>query len=213
MKDQGKGARIFGGAGSAFLTRPRGLWEIDLRFAVAIRLNQLDTHSVLKCRRLRAHDKCRFLGCSRSKTLEHVLNHCVGAMDAVRTRHDEAVKVIERKVAASAGAHADRVELWVNQTVPSLPGPALRPDLQVYNHSKLTGGNLVVCTEHLGLLKCDAKLMDRHLSADYITSSRRIWNMHCSMHRARQRPGHSRPASRGSQLTETGGTPSHNSLR
>ncbi|CAI5725921.1 unnamed protein product [Peronospora destructor] len=178
-------------------------------------------------------------------------------MDAVRTRHDEAFKVIERKVAASPGTHADRVELRVNQTVPSLPGPALRPDLQVYNHSKRTvsvvdlavafeeqatddprtsslawiaelkrtkydyvkrhldrqgwtvhlsalvygslgavaDGNLAVYTKHLGLL------------------NRRIWNMHCSMHRARQRPGHSRPASRDNQMTETGGTPSHNGLR
>jgi hypothetical protein len=83
MKDQGKTARTHGGAGSGFLTRSRGLWETDYRFAVAGRLNQLDTHSVLKRRRLRAHDQCRHPGCSRSKTLAHVLNHCAGTMDAV----------------------------------------------------------------------------------------------------------------------------------
>ncbi|OWZ01679.1 hypothetical protein PHMEG_00026887, partial [Phytophthora megakarya] len=44
MRDQGKTARAHGGTGSAFLTRPRGLWESDYRFAVAARLNQLDTH-------------------------------------------------------------------------------------------------------------------------------------------------------------------------
>ena len=117
MKDQGKGARVFGDAGSAFLTRPRGLWESDYRFAVAGRLNQLDTHSVLKRRRLRAHDKCRHPGCSRSETLAHVLNHCASTMDAVRTRHDDALKTIERKIAASTSAEGDRVELRVNQTV------------------------------------------------------------------------------------------------
>ncbi|CAI5719506.1 unnamed protein product [Peronospora farinosa] len=148
-------------------------------------------------------------------------------MDVVRTRHDDALKLIERQVTASAGDNKDRVELRVNQTVPSLPGPALRPDLQVYNHTKRTvsvvdlaiafeeqtgddpdtssltriaalkrtkyagikrhlehqgwtvqlsalvygslgavaGGNLAVYTEHLGMLKCDAKRLDRHAPA------------------------------------------------
>eukprot|EP00644_Phytophthora_capsici_P019107 jgi/Phyca11/52202/gw1.560.3.1 len=95
MKDQGKTARSHGGAGSGFLTRPRGLWETDYRFAVAARLNQLDTHSVLKRRRLRSHDRCRQPGCSRAETLAHVLNHCPGTMDAVRGRHDDALKHIE----------------------------------------------------------------------------------------------------------------------
>ncbi|KAE8876355.1 hypothetical protein PF006_g19201 [Phytophthora fragariae] len=36
--------------GSDFLTRPRGLWESDYRFAVAGRLNQVVTHSVLQRR-------------------------------------------------------------------------------------------------------------------------------------------------------------------
>ena len=138
MKDQGKGARVFRDAGSAFLTRPGGLWETDYRFAVAGRLNQLDTHSVLKRRRLHAHDKCRHPGCSRLETLAHVLNHCAGSMNAVRTRHDDALKTIERKIAASTSVEGDRVELRVNQTVPSMPGPALRPGLQIYNHTKRT---------------------------------------------------------------------------
>ena len=237
MKDQGKGARVLGDAGSAFLTRPRELWESDYRFAVAGRLNQLDTHSVLKRQRLRAYDKCRHPGCSRSETLAHVLNHCASTMDAVRTRHDDALKTIERKIAASTSAEGNRVELRVNQTVPSLPGQALRPDLQVYNHTKRTvsvvdlavafeeqvvddprtsslariaevkrrkydcvkrhlerqgwtvqlsalvhgslvavaGGNLAVYTEYLGLLKRDARRLDRQLSVDCIASSRRIW--------------------------------------
>ncbi|KAG3110739.1 hypothetical protein C6341_g27885, partial [Phytophthora cactorum] len=50
-------------------------------------------------------------------------------MDAVRGRHDDALKIIERTLLASSGDQQDRVELRVNQTVPSLAGPALRPDL------------------------------------------------------------------------------------
>uniref|UniRef100_A0AAV1VNW4 Reverse transcriptase n=1 Tax=Peronospora matthiolae TaxID=2874970 RepID=A0AAV1VNW4_9STRA len=292
MTDQGKAARTLGGAGSAFLSRPRGLWESDYRFAVGGRLNQLDTHSVLKRRRLRTHDKCRFPGCSRTETLAHVLNHCAGTMDAVRTRHDDALTIIERAIASSAGDRKERVELRVNQTVPSLPVPALRPDLQVYNHTTrsvsvvdlavafedqatddprtsslariaalkrakydcvkrhlerqgwtvhlsslvygsldaVAGGNLAVYTEQLGVLKRDAKRLDRHLSAECIKSSRRIWNLHCSQHRARQqgqgevqgssrdqaqgrRHGRSRRDARGSRVTETGGTPSHQGHR
>eukprot|EP00644_Phytophthora_capsici_P018485 jgi/Phyca11/129836/e_gw1.87.123.1 len=175
-------------------------------------------------------------------------------MDAVRGRHDEALKAIERALHASAADRPDRVELRVNQTVPSLTGPALRPDLQLYSHATKTvavvdlavafeeqasddpessalariathkrakynrikrhlerqgwkvhlsalvygslgavaGGNHKVYTEHLGLLKRDAKRLDRH------------------QHRAHQhqvRPGRD---TRGSRATETGGTPSHN---
>uniref|UniRef100_H3GYD1 Reverse transcriptase domain-containing protein n=1 Tax=Phytophthora ramorum TaxID=164328 RepID=H3GYD1_PHYRM len=248
MKDQGKTARTHGGAGSGFLTRPRGLWETDYRFAVAGRLNQLDTHSVLKRRRLRAHDQCRQPGCSRAETLAHVLNHCAGTMDA------------------------DRAELRVNQTVPSLAGPALRPDLQLFNHTKKTvavvdlavafeeqasddtessalariaahkrakyagikrhlerqgwkvhlsalvygslgavmPANYKVLTEHLGLLKRDAKRLDRQLSVACIQSSRRIWNLHCAQHRARQHQGQ---APRGSRAAETGGTPPQSGRR
>ncbi|KAE9273433.1 hypothetical protein PR003_g29910, partial [Phytophthora rubi] len=67
----------------------------------------------------------------------------------------------------------------------------------------VAGGNYKVYTEHLGLLKRDAKRLDRQLSRACIQSSRRIWNLHCAQHRARQ---HERP--RGSRATETGGTPS-----
>jgi hypothetical protein len=272
MRDQGKTARAHGGAGSGFLTRPRGMWEADYRFAVAARLNQLDTHSVLKRRRLRAHDTCRHPGCSRSETLAHVLNHCAGTMDAVRGRHDDALKTIERELHASSRSGQDRVELRVNQTVPSLAGPALRPDLQLYNHAKKTvavvdlavafeeqasddtessalariaahkrakyagikrhlerqgwkvhlsalvygslgavmPANHTVFTDHLGLLKRDAKRLDRQLSAACIQSSRRIWNLHCAQHRARQ---HHSQDTRGSRAAETGGTPSHRGRR
>ncbi|OWY94125.1 hypothetical protein PHMEG_00036232, partial [Phytophthora megakarya] len=137
MPNQGKTARAHGGAGSGFLTRPCGR-EADFRFAVAGRLNVVDTLSALKRQRLRTHDRCRHPGCSRTETLAHVLNHCRGTMDAVHGRHNESLKNIERALFASSGDAKDRVELRVNQTVPSLAGPALRPDLQLYNHTKKT---------------------------------------------------------------------------
>ncbi|KAE8876356.1 hypothetical protein PF001_g19418 [Phytophthora fragariae] len=57
-------------------------------------------------------------------------------MDAIRGRHDDALKNIKRALIASSGDRQDRAELRVNQTVPSLASPALRPDLQLYNHTK-----------------------------------------------------------------------------
>uniref|UniRef100_A0AAV1V8W5 Uncharacterized protein n=1 Tax=Peronospora matthiolae TaxID=2874970 RepID=A0AAV1V8W5_9STRA len=137
MSDQGKSARTLAGLRSGFLSRTRKLWETDYRFAVAGRLNQLDTHSVLNRRRLRAHGQCRHSGCSRSETLALVLNHCAGTMDAIRGRHDEALTIIERAIASASSDKTARVELRVNQTIPSLPGPALWPDLQVYNYTTL----------------------------------------------------------------------------
>ena len=83
-KDQGKTARAHGGVGSSFLTRPRGMWENDYRFAVAGRLNMLDTSDVLSRRRLRAHDRCRYPGCRWKESLAHVLNHCPGTMASRR---------------------------------------------------------------------------------------------------------------------------------
>ena len=275
-KDQGKTARVHGGIGSGFLTRPRGLWENDYRFAVAARLNMIDTGDSLARRRLRAHDRCRYPGCRWKETLAHVLNHCPGTMDAIRGRHDDALKEIERTLRASSGDRQGRNEMRVNQTVPGMPGAALRPDLQVFNHdlrtvavvdlaiafdvqerddpsssgltqayaakvlkyegikkhlerqgwtvelSALVYGslgsvapsNFKVFTEHLGLLKRDAKRLDRCLSASCIQSSRRIWNLHCSKHRARQH--HVSPQAlgpRGRQVTETGGTPSRTDRR
>ncbi|KAG2977827.1 hypothetical protein PC120_g25427 [Phytophthora cactorum] len=88
FEDQGRTARAHGGVGSGFITRPRGMWESDYRFAVAARLNMVDTADTLARRRLRAHDRCRYPGCRWTESLEHVLNHCPGTMDAVRGRHD-----------------------------------------------------------------------------------------------------------------------------
>ncbi|KAG2791601.1 hypothetical protein PC111_g23849 [Phytophthora cactorum] len=193
-------------------------------------------------------------------------------MDAVRGRHDSALRDIEHALRTSSGA---RRELRVNQTVPGLPGPALRPDLQVYNHDQRTvavvdlavafdrqdsddaassglakaaaekaakyagikrhlerqgwkvhlsalvygslgsvaASNYTVYTEHLGLLKRDAKRLDRTLSVQCIQSSRRIWNLHCAKHRARQHQHQAQPQSRGRRVTETGGTPSRTDRR
>uniref|UniRef100_A0AAV1V819 Uncharacterized protein n=1 Tax=Peronospora matthiolae TaxID=2874970 RepID=A0AAV1V819_9STRA len=232
MRDQGKSARTLIGAGSGLLSRPRGIWERDYRFALDGHLNQIYIHRVLKRRRLRSHEKCRTPGCSRSETCAHDHNHCSRTMDAIRGRYDDALKIIELAITSSARASKDRVEMRVNQTVPSLPGPALRPDLQVYNHTLHTvsvldlavafeeqndddprtsslariaafkkakydcvkrhlerqgwtvslsaliygslgavaGGNLAKFTDHLRMLKRDAKRLNRQLSVELRTA-------------------------------------------
>ena len=74
----------------------------------------------------------------------------------------------------------------------------------------VASGNYAVYTKNLGLLKRDATRLDRQLSIACIQSSRRIWNLHCAKHRARQHQGQvPRQESRGRRVTETGGTPSH----
>ncbi|CAH0518746.1 unnamed protein product [Peronospora belbahrii] len=57
------------------------------------------TRDVLSRRRLRAHARCRYPGCRWKKSLAHVLNHCPGTMDAIRGRHDDHLKIIERTLA------------------------------------------------------------------------------------------------------------------
>ncbi|CAH0518672.1 unnamed protein product [Peronospora belbahrii] len=131
-KDQGKTARAHGGLSSGFLTRPRNMWECDYRFAIAALLNMLDTSDVLSRRRLRAH------ACRWKESLAHVLNHCPGTMDAIRGRHDDALKVIERSLVKTVDGRQGRTELRVNQTVPGMAGLDLRPDLQVYNNDTRT---------------------------------------------------------------------------
>lgn len=66
-----------------------------------------------------------------------MLGHCKGTEDAVRGRHNDALKLISDAIeAATRRNQRGRIELLVDKTVPTLPGPALRPDLQLYNHSK-----------------------------------------------------------------------------
>ncbi|KAG3048504.1 hypothetical protein PC122_g23817 [Phytophthora cactorum] len=76
MVDQGKTVRTHGGVGAKFMTTGAGLSDDDYRFGVKARLNQVDTNSVLKRKRLRAHGTCRDPACSSAETLAHVLNHC-----------------------------------------------------------------------------------------------------------------------------------------
>jgi hypothetical protein len=138
MKRQGRVARAIGGAGSAFLTRPRHLWEADYRFPVAGRLDQLDTNSALQRKNVRTHARCREPGCAWKETLDHVLCHCKGTEGAVRGRHDDALKLIAQAIEGSSRTKRDQIDMLVDQTVPTLPGPALRPDLQLYNRTKRT---------------------------------------------------------------------------
>jgi hypothetical protein len=56
-------------------------------------------------------------------------------------------------------------------------------------------------TEHLGLLKRDAKRPDQQFSVACIQPTQCMWNWHCAQHRARQHQGE--PASGGRWVTET----------
>jgi hypothetical protein len=127
MKDQGRTVRVHGHAGAKFVTTGAGLTDAEYRFALQARLNQLDTNSVLKRKRLRGNATCRAPGCSRAETSAHVLNHCAPNMDAIRQRHDDALKQIG---SAIERAHSNTgVSLCLNQTVPEYEGPAFRPDI------------------------------------------------------------------------------------
>ena len=94
LVDQGKTVRVHGGVGSKFVTAGVGLSDAEHRFGIQARLNQVDTNSVLKRRRLRDNHHCRAQGCSSAETLVHVLCHCATNMDAIRQRHDDALETI-----------------------------------------------------------------------------------------------------------------------
>lgn len=134
--DQGRTVRAHGRAGSAFITRGAGLRDADYCFAFKARLNQLDTHSALKRKRLRANATCHHPGCTRAETTAHVLNHCAGTMDTVRQRHDDALKMIEGALTRPVQQSRGTKRLLINMTVPGIDGPRRRPDIQVYDDNK-----------------------------------------------------------------------------
>lgn len=263
MSDQGRTVRAQGGPGSSFLTRGTDMWDNDYRFAIQARLNQLDTRSVLKRKRVRTDATCRTLGCRSTETLAHVLNHCSGTSDAVTKRHDDALTRIVATLQPRVLRSQDRLQLLVNERVEGLQGQ-LRPDLQLldtrskvaviadlaitYEDHQRDGsefsslaasaqrkiekyqrikehlvrqgwtvhlsalvygslgsvlpGNFRVYTEELGVLKKDARRLDLTISTETIKSSRRIWNLHCALHRGPARrvelrtgaPGATEPA-------------------
>jgi ribonuclease HI len=246
MADQGKTVRVHGNAGSRFITTGGAMTEAEYRFAIQARLNQLDTNAVLKRRRLRANATCRAPGCTRAETSAHVLNHCAPNMDAIRQRHDDALKRISTALTRAHSGSAATIS--IDRTVPEYEAAALRPDivlrdpttrtvviadlaithedqptdntssssLQHTREFKITKykpiaevlerhgwrihcaaivygtlgsvhpSNFATYTELLGLLKRDAKELDRTLSTHCVQRSRRIWNWHCSQHRMRQ---------------------------
>ncbi|KAG3047798.1 hypothetical protein PI125_g26806, partial [Phytophthora idaei] len=138
MVDQGKTVRTHGGVGAKFMTTGAGLSDDDYRFGVKARLNQVDTNSVLKRKRLRAHGTCRDPACSSAETLAHVLNHCESNMDAIRQRHDDALEQIGSKIRGALDRAKSTTELRLNQTVPEYTGAALRPDIVLRNEAAKT---------------------------------------------------------------------------
>ena len=129
LADQGKTVRVHGGPGAKFVMTGAGLSEADHRFGIKARLNQVDTNSVLKRRRLRPNHRCRAPSCSSAETLAHVLNHCAPNMDAIRQRHDDALKQIGDKIREALVRSKSSAELRLNRTVPEYTGAALRPDI------------------------------------------------------------------------------------
>jgi hypothetical protein len=138
MKQQGRTVRVHGGRGSSFVTNPRGLWDSDCTFVMKARLDEVDTNAVLKRKKLRAHGTCRFPGCSHVETLPHVLQKCPGTEDTIRSRRDNALRMITRELEARVAASKGKLQLRVNQTVAGVTGPVLRPDIQVYNKEART---------------------------------------------------------------------------
>ncbi|UIZ24629.1 hypothetical protein KXD40_006565 [Peronospora effusa] len=129
LVDQGKTVRVHGGLGAKFVMTGAGLSDAEHRFGIQARLNQVDTNSVLKRRRLRANHRCRAPFCSSAETLAHVLNHCAPNMDAIRQRHDDALQQIGSKIQNALARAKSTTELRLDHTVPEYTGAALRPDI------------------------------------------------------------------------------------
>jgi ribonuclease HI len=138
--DQGRTVRAHGRLGSAFITRPGGLHDRDYRFAVAARLNQLPTRSVLRRQRRGTMTRCRRPDCpQQAETLGHILNHCDGNNASIRARHDRVLNTIAARIReARRPAGNAPLEVKVNSTVSQVTGSTLRPDLQVLDHEKKT---------------------------------------------------------------------------
>ncbi|KAH9084443.1 hypothetical protein LEN26_020794 [Aphanomyces euteiches] len=121
-----------------FLLSGNYLWDADYRFAVSARLNQVDTRSVLKRRRLRANAFRRDCGAVSPETLGHVLQRCPHNEVNIRSRHDAALQAIAITI---QGAQPD-ARLMVNSTALDFDGPTLKPDLQLIDSTKKT---VVIC--------------------------------------------------------------------
>ncbi|KAF1326947.1 reverse transcriptase, partial [Globisporangium splendens] len=148
FQDQGKTARLHGGAGSAFLTRPSAVYDSSYRFAVRARLNQVDTRSALKRKHIVQNNRCRAPGCNDTETLAHVLHHCSFGADAIRVRHDESLQIIRHRVVAEQGrSRRSHQRLLIDATVPGMEDndtstsrsqTAQRPDVQLYDDNAMT---------------------------------------------------------------------------
>ncbi|DBA00949.1 TPA: hypothetical protein N0F65_006149, partial [Lagenidium giganteum] len=136
LKDQGRLIRTHKGPSNRFAQHDTGLTDPQVHFALRARLNQVETRSTLKRQRVRNNDRCRQPGCRNVETLAHVLNHCHNNTDAIRGRHDGALAAIKRMTQkAIERASPTNVELLIDTSVANFAGPALRPDIQLYNHT------------------------------------------------------------------------------
>ncbi|KAF0703917.1 hypothetical protein AaE_015198, partial [Aphanomyces astaci] len=136
--DQGRTTMLHGRDGSKFLLSGGKLWDADYRFGIAARLNQVDTRSVLKRKRLRSNGACRHCGQVAPETLAHVLQRCPHNEVSIRARHDAALGAISRTIQAAL----PKATLLVNATLPGYDGPTLKPDLQLIDQDKKTA---IIC--------------------------------------------------------------------
>ena len=128
FKDQGRTVDLHGDIGSKFLTNGNYMWDQDYQFAIAARLNQVDTRSVLKRKGHRANGACRHCGPAQPETLAHVLQKCPHNEALIRARHDDALALIIDEIKKAR----PNTRVVVDRTVEGFQGPTLRPDIQAY---------------------------------------------------------------------------------
>jgi hypothetical protein len=138
LTDQGRTTLLHGRDGSKFLLSGGKLWDADYRFGIAARLNQVDTRSVLKRKRIRSNGACRHCGQVAPETLAHVLQRCPHNEVGIRARHDLALDAISRTIQVAL----PKATLHVNATLPGYDGATLKPDLQLIDDVNKTA---VIC--------------------------------------------------------------------
>ncbi|KAF1330412.1 reverse transcriptase, partial [Globisporangium splendens] len=88
--------------------------------------------------RQRSNATCRHPPCTNPETLAHVLNHCPGNSDSIRKRHDDGLEKIHQVLLKNIERSKRQCTIRINQSVPGFTGPALRPDIQIYDETEKT---------------------------------------------------------------------------
>lgn len=136
--DQGRTVRAHGGLGNAFLSRGSGLRDAEFRFALRARLNLACTRAVL----LRMHQLRNAVyhnfGCTHSKTLPHVINHCPGNEVIVRGRHDNIIRLVRNATRPIIERSIGSLEVTFDKHVAEVAVLAFKLNIQMYSHTTKT---------------------------------------------------------------------------